>query len=301
MKRKGIILAGGSGTRLHPLTKGICKQLLPVYDKPMIYYPLSVLMLAGIREILVISTPQDVPLLERFLGTGNEIGISLSYAEQPSPDGLAQAFLIGQKFLAGNPAALILGDNLIFGQDLTRILREASAPKSGALIFGYRVRNPQDFGVVEFNAKKEVLSLEEKPKKPKSNYAIPGLYFYDEQVCDLAQQVRPSSRGELEITDLNRLYLKTKRLHMEILGRGTAWLDMGTHEALHQAAVYVKSLQEIQGFQIANLEEIALRKGWITVQDLEGQLHNQGKSSYNSYLASILADRGHYNPNTCAE
>lgn len=296
MKRKGIILAGGSGTRLYPLTRGVCKQLLPVYDKPMIYYPLSVLMLAGIRETLIISTPHDLPLLERILGNGEEFGISLSYEEQPSPDGLAQAFLIGESFLNGSSATLILGDNLIFGQDLTKILLEANQNESGALIFGYRVRNPSAYGVVEFNDDKEVISLEEKPVAPKSSYAVPGLYFYDGQVCDLVKQITPSSRGELEITDLNRLYLARNQLRMELLGRGTAWLDMGTNESLHQASVYVKSLQEIQGFQIANLEEIALRKGWISSKDLEASLSDKGNSTYNSYLRQILKDPGHYNP-----
>jgi glucose-1-phosphate thymidylyltransferase len=301
VKRRGIVLAGGSGSRLFPLTRGICKQLLPVFDKPMIYYPLSVLMLSGIREILIISTPTDVPILRRILGDGSDFGLSLSYAVQPSPDGLAQAFLIGEAFLAGAPAALILGDNLIFGQDLTHLLATAHARAEGATVFGYRVKNPSAFGVVEFDDSQRVLSIEEKPVTPKSYYAVPGLYFYDAHVCELARSLRPSVRGELEITDLNALYLSQGRLYMELLGRGTAWLDMGTHESLHRAAVYVESIQAIQGYQIANLEEIALRKGWISTAQLERVVAAQGKSSYTLYLREILQDSGHKNPNLCAE
>lgn len=300
-KRKGIILAGGSGSRLFPLTSGICKQLLPVYDKPMIYYPLSVLMLTSIREILVISTPTDLPILQRILGDGSNFGLSLSYAVQPSPDGLAQAFVIGESFLNGAPSALILGDNLIFGQDLTRLLATAHTRSKGATVFGYRVKNPSAFGVVEFDDQQKVLSIEEKPARPKSHYAVPGLYFYDERVCELAQTLRPSARGELEITDLNTLYLAQGDLHMELLGRGTAWLDMGTHESLHRAAVYVESIQAIQGYQIANLEEIAFRKGWIAAEQLERAVAAQGQSSYTQYLREILQDPGHKNPNICAE
>lgn len=301
VKRKGIVLAGGSGSRLFPLTRGICKQLLPVYDKPMIYYPLSVLMLSGIREILVISTPTDVPILQRILGDGTDFGLCLSYAVQPSPDGLAQAFLIGEDFLDGAPAALILGDNLIFGQDLTHLLVTAHARQDGATVFGYRVKNPSAFGVVEFDDQQRVLSIEEKPAKPKSHYAVPGLYFYDERVCDLARSLKPSARGELEITDLNALYLAQGDLYMELLGRGTAWLDMGTHESLHRAAVYVESIQAIQGYQIANLEEIAIRKGWVTAEQLERIVAAQGQSSYTRYLREILQDPGHKNPNICVE
>lgn len=300
-QRKGIILAGGSGSRLFPLTRGISKQLLPVYDKPMIYYPLSVLMLTGIRDVLIISTPHDVPILEKILGDGSEFGLNLAYAIQPSPDGLAQAFLIGEDFLAGAPAALVLGDNLLFGQDLTQLLAQADARKSGATVFGYRVKNPSAFGVVEFNDSGRVLSIEEKPSQPKSHYAVPGLYFYDECVCELARSLTPSPRGELEITDLNRLYLQRGDLYMELLGRGCAWLDMGTHESLHRAAVYVESIQSIQGYQIANLEEIALRKGWINPSDLQLNIARQGQSSYNRYLQEILTDPGHRNPNICAE
>ncbi|MSP53877.1 MAG: glucose-1-phosphate thymidylyltransferase [Gammaproteobacteria bacterium] len=301
IKRKGIVLAGGSGSRLFPLTKGICKQLLPVYDKPMIYYPLSVLMLTGIREILIISTPYDVPILGKILGDGSEFGLNLAYAIQPSPDGLAQAFLIGQQFLAGEPAALVLGDNLLFGQDLTQLLAQANARTCGATVFGYRVKNPSAFGVVEFDDNRRVLSIEEKPSQPKSHYAVPGLYFYDERVCEMARSLKPSQRGELEITDLNRLYLQQGELHMELLGRGCAWLDMGTHESLHRAAVYVESIQSIQGYQIANLEEVAFRKGWISAGQLEQTLASQGQSSYSQYLREILQDPGHRNPNICAE
>ena len=267
----------------------------------MIYYPLSVLMLSGIREILIISTPTDVPILQRILGDGSDFGLNLSYAVQPSPDGLAQAFLIGEAFLDGAPAALILGDNLIFGQDLTYLLATAHTRQEGATVFGYRVKNPSAFGVVEFNDQQRVLSIEEKPAKPKSHYAVPGLYFYDAQVCELARSLRPSIRGELEITDLNALYLAKGNLYMELLGRGTAWLDMGTHESLHRAAVFVESIQAIQGYQIANLEEIALRKGWISADQLGRAMEIQGKSSYSHYLREILQDPGHKNPNICVD
>jgi glucose-1-phosphate thymidylyltransferase len=300
MKRKGIILAGGSGSRLFPLTRGICKQLLPVYDKPMIYYPLSVLMLSGIQEVLIISTPNDLPILQRILGDGSDFGLRLAYTEQPKPEGLAQAFLIGEAFLAGAPATLILGDNLIFGQDLTRLLASANSRETGATIFGYRVKNPSAFGVVEFDEQQKVLSIEEKPTAPKSHYAVPGLYYYDAKVCEMAKQIKPSPRGELEITDLNALYLQQGELQMELFGRGTAWLDMGTHESLHRASVYVESIQSIQGFQIANLEEIAFRKGWITVNQLERTLGTLGKTGYTQYLQDILQDPGHKNLNICA-
>jgi len=299
LNRRGIILAGGSGTRLYPITKGVCKQLLPVYDKPMIYYPLSILMLTGIREILIISTPSDLPILERILGDGRAFGMNLTYEVQAKPEGLAQAFLIGEPFLNGNPAALILGDNLIFGQDLTRLLAQANEREFGATIFGYRVKNPSAYGVVEFDDRQRVLSIEEKPLRPKSHYAVPGLYFYDEKVCELARSLRPSNRGELEITDLNRLYLEQSSLNMELFGRGTAWLDMGTHEALHRAAVYVESVQSIQGFQIANLEEIAYRSGWISVDQLEENISQLGKTSYAQYLGDVLKDPGHKNPSLC--
>jgi glucose-1-phosphate thymidylyltransferase len=291
--RKGIILAGGSGSRLSPLTKGVCKQLLPVYDKPMIYYPLSILMLAGIQEVLIISTPNDTPILKRLLGDGLKFGLSISYAIQETSRGLADAFIIGETFLDGSPAALILGDNLIVGQDLTALLSRAMARTSGATIFGYRVNDPSAFGVVEFDLNKNIISIEEKPTSPKSDYIVPGIYFYDERVCEFSKSLTPSSRGELEITDLNTAYLNEKDLHLEILGRGTVWIDMGTHESLHKAAVYVDSIQSIQGCQIGNLEEIGLLHGWITRQDLSDRLKNDGDSSYNRYLIELLARPGY--------
>ncbi len=290
VNRKGIVLAGGSGSRLFPLTKGICKQLLPVYDKPMIYYPLSLLMLSGVREILVISTKNDLPIIERMLGDGANFGINISYAVQPTPDGLAQAFIIGESFIGGCPAALVLGDNLLFGQNLTRLLVNVSARSGGATIFGYKVKNPSAFGVAEIDNDGNVMSLEEKPEHPKSNLAIPGLYFYDATVCQRVKTLKPSSRGELEITDLNRLYLAEKSLTLEVLGRGTAWLDMGTHESLYRAASYVESIQSIQGYQIANLEEIAFRNGWISSGDLESYLTRQGQSGYSQYLRDLIKD-----------
>ena len=301
MNRKGIILAGGRGSRLFPLTRGVCKQLLPVYDKPMIYYPLSILMLTGIREILIISTPHDVPILERVLGDGSEYGLRLTYAEQSSPGRLAQAFLIGEEFLAGAPSVLVLGDNLLFGQDLTHLLAQAQARRHRATVFGYRVKNPSAFGVVEFDDNRRVLSIEEKPSQPRSHYAVPDLYFYDERACEFAGVLKPSLRGELEITDLNRCYLDRGELYMELLGRGSVWLDMGTHESLHRASVYVESIQTIQGYQVANLEEIALRKGWIAAEQLRKNTARQGKSSYGRYLLEILADPDHRKSNPCAE
>jgi glucose-1-phosphate thymidylyltransferase len=282
------VLAGGSGSRLFPLTNGICKQLLPVYDKPMIYYPISILMLAGIRDILVISTDHDLPILARMLGDGASFGINITYALQPKPEGIAQAFLIGERFIGNSQSALVLGDNLLFGQHLTRLLINTNERKKGATIFGYRVKNPSAFGVAEIDANGQVISLEEKPNHPRSNYAVPGLYFYDSSVCEKAKTLKPSLRGELEITDLNRLYLAEESLTMEILGRGTAWLDMGSHESLHKAADYVESIQSIQGYQIANLEEIAFRSGWITSADLEKQLIRQGQSSYSQYLRDVI-------------
>jgi glucose-1-phosphate thymidylyltransferase len=292
--RRGIILAGGSGTRLYPLTIAVSKQLMPVYDKPMIYYPLSALMLAGIREILVISTPQDLPLFRRLLGDGSALGLTLSYAEQPSPDGLAQAFHIASDvgFLTDQAAALVLGDNLFYGHDLVRSLEAASARPRGATIFGYHVADPKSYGVVEFAADGRVLSLEEKPANPKSNYAIPGIYFYDADVVRLARSLKPSHRGELEITDLNRLYLEANTLHVEVLGRGTAWLDTGTHDSLLDAAQFVHVIENRQGLKIACLEEIAWRKGWIDRAGLEANIARLGKSSYGAYLRRIASEEG---------
>jgi glucose-1-phosphate thymidylyltransferase len=290
MNRKGIILAGGSGTRLYPLTIAVSKQLMPVYDKPMIYYPLSVLMLAGIREILVISTPQDLPLFRRLLGDGSQVGLRLEYAEQPAPEGLAQAFLIGAGFIGDSPSALILGDNLFYGHDLSRSLERATARSDGATIFGYHVRDPQAYGVVELAPDGRVLSLEEKPSRPRSNYAIPGVYFYDRDVVSFARTLKPSRRGELEITDLNRVYLEAGRLHVEILGRGTAWLDTGTHGSLLDAAHFVHVIEHRQGLKIACLEEIAWHHGWIDRPRLEANIAKLGKSSYAEYLRNLLAD-----------
>jgi glucose-1-phosphate thymidylyltransferase len=287
MARKGIILAGGSGTRLYPLTIAVSKQLMPVYDKPMIYYPLSVLMLSGIREVLIISTPQDLPLFRRLLGDGANLGLTLTYAEQPSPDGLAQAFLIGADHVGDSPSALILGDNLFYGHELTHALKAADARTSGATIFGYHVADPTSYGVVEFGADGRVRSLEEKPAQPKSNYAIPGLYFYDRDVVALARQLKPSKRGELEITDLNRLYLEAGRLHVELLGRGTAWLDTGTHDSLIEAAQFVHVIENRQGLKIACLEEIAFRQGWIDRALLDLNIKKLGKSSYAGYLRQL--------------
>jgi glucose-1-phosphate thymidylyltransferase len=288
MTRKGIILAGGSGTRLYPLTIAVSKQLMPVYDKPMVYYPLSALMLAGIREVLVISTPQDLPLFKRLLGNGADIGMRLDYAEQPNPDGLAQAFIIGEKFLGGSPSTLILGDNLFYGHDLVKAFSAANERVAGATIFGYQVANPTAYGVVEFAADGHVLSLEEKPEKPRSQFAIPGIYFYDGEVSARARRLKPSGRGELEITDLNRAYLDAGLLHAEVLGRGTAWLDTGTHDSLLEAAQFVHVIENRQGLKIACLEEIAWRQGWIDDAKLEANIAKLGKSSYAQYLRKLL-------------
>ncbi len=290
MNRKGIILAGGSGTRLYPLTIAVSKQLMPVYDKPMVYYPLSVLMLAGIREVLVISTPQDLPLFKLLLGDGAQFGLTLSYAAQPKPEGLAQAFHIAGDtgFLQGEPSALVLGDNLFYGAEFVKSLEDAATRTTGSTIFGYHVANPSDYGVVEFAQDGRVLSLEEKPRSPKSNYAVPGLYFYDSEVVPLARSLKPSARGELEITDLNRLYLEKGKLHVELFGRGTAWLDTGTHDSLIEAAQFVHVLENRTGLKIACLEEIAYKLGWIDRAGLEINIKKLGKSSYGAYLRRLL-------------
>ena len=290
MQRRGIILAGGSGTRLYPLTLAVSKQLMPVYDKPMVYYPLSVLMLAGIREIMVISTPQDLPLFRHLLGDGSQFGVSFAFAEQPRPEGLAQAFLIGADFIGGAPSALVLGDNLFYGHDFAGSLAAAAARAEGATIFGYHVASPQAYGVVEFAQDGRVLSLEEKPSSPKSNYAVPGLYFYDQEVVPLARSLRPSARGELEITDLNRLYLERGRLRVELLGRGTAWLDTGTHDSLLDAAEFVHVIENRQGLKISCPEEVAWRQGWIDRAKMEANIQKHGKSAYGRYLARLLAE-----------
>ena len=289
MNRKGIILAGGSGTRLYPLTIAVSKQLMPVYDKPMVYYPLSTLMLAGIREVLVISTPQDLPLFKRLLGDGSNLGMRLDYAEQPRPEGLAQAYLIGADFVGTAPSTLILGDNLFYGHDLPKAFEAANKRPRGATIFGYHVSNPSAYGVVEFAKDGRVVSLEEKPAKPKSSFAIPGVYFYDGEAVSLARGLKPSQRGELEITDLNRLYLDAGLLHVEVLGRGTAWLDTGTHESLLDAAEFVHVIENRQGLKITCLEEIAWRQGWIDDAKLGANIERLGKSSYALYLRRLLS------------
>lgn len=285
---KGIILAGGSGTRLYPITKSISKQITPIYDKPMIYYPLSVLMLAGIKEILVISTPRDLPMFEELLETGSDFGISLSYAVQEKPNGLTEAFLIGEDFIGNDSCALVLGDNIFYGHGFTGMLKEAEARKKGATIFGYYVQNPRDFGVVEFDENNRAISLEEKPENPKSNYAVPGLYFYDNTVVKKAKKVKPSKRGELEITTLNEMYLNEETLNVTSLGRGMAWLDTGTHEALLEAANYVKTIQSRQGVMVACLEEIAYRNGWITKEKVCELAKPLLKSKYGEYLMNLI-------------
>ena len=290
MNTKGIILAGGSGTRLYPITKGVSKQLLPIYDKPMIYYPLSVLMLAGIREVLIISTPDDIDGFKRLLADGQELGIDISYAVQPSPDGLAQAFIIGEEFIGDSNVCLVLGDNIFYGQGFTPLLRQAVNRQKGATVFGYQVKDPERFGVVAFDEDKRAISIEEKPTKPKSNYAVTGLYFYDNDVIEIAKKVKPSHRGEVEITTVNQMYMQRGDLNVELLGRGFAWLDTGTHESLLEAAQFVETIEKRQGYKVACLEEIALNNGWLTKQKVADIGHSMSKNAYGQYLIDLTKE-----------
>ncbi|MFZ7813834.1 glucose-1-phosphate thymidylyltransferase RfbA [Acinetobacter lwoffii] len=287
---KGIILAGGSGTRLHPITKGISKQLLPIYDKPMVYYPLSVLMLAGISEVLIISTPEDIEGFKRLLGDGSQFGMELSYAIQPRPDGLAQAFILGEKFIGQSNVCLVLGDNIFYGQGFTPMLRQAAARQKGATVFGYQVKDPERFGVVEFDEQQRVMSIEEKPKHPKSNFAVTGLYFYDNDVIQIAKQVQPSERGELEITSINQAYLERGDLNVELLGRGFAWLDTGTQGSLLEAAQFVETIEKRQGYKVACLEEIALNNGWLSREEVLAIGQTMNKNGYGQYLISLVRE-----------